>query len=87
MGDKARTSPPLLAIEILSPDDRMNRVIKRLEEFLYMGTEHVWLLDPVERVAYTYSDAGLKLVGTPRIEIAASPIYLDLNEIFSAFNA
>jgi len=81
-----RVTPPLLAIEILSPDDRMNRVIERLDDLLEMGVENLWLLDPEERTAYTYTASGLKLVKTGELRVAGSPIYLNLAEIFSALD-
>ncbi|MGD0796795.1 MAG: Uma2 family endonuclease [Acidobacteriaceae bacterium] len=84
--EELRTTPALIAIEILSPDDRMNRVIQRLEEFLAMGVPNLWLLDPMERVAYTYTSTGLKLVQGPRLAVADSPIYLDLPEVFAALD-
>ncbi len=86
MAERIRSTPPLIAIEILSPDDRMSRVVRRLDDFLAMGIEHIWLLDPVERVAFLYSVTGLKLVDTPRLTIAGSPIYLDLPELFAALD-
>jgi Uma2 family endonuclease len=86
INEEVRTTPPLIAIEILSPEDRMNRVIVRLEDYLAMGVENLWLLDPLERVAYTYNAAGLRLVDGPRLSIPNSPIYLDLKEVFSALD-
>jgi Uma2 family endonuclease len=86
MSEQVRTTPPLIAIEILSPEDRMNRVLVRLRDYLAMGIEHLWLLDPLERVAYTYSSSGLRLVETPRLTVPNSPIYLDLPEVFSALD-
>ena len=84
--ERPRTTPPFIAIEILSPDDRMNRVIPRLKEFLAMGTPHVWLLDPSERVAYVLTHAGLDLVEGSRLNVSGSPIYLDLAELFASIN-
>jgi len=81
-----RINPPIIAIEILSPEDRLNRVIPRLKEFLAMGVRHVWLLDPVERVAYTCTEAGLNLVEGTRLD-ADSPVYLDLPQLFSALDS
>jgi Uma2 family endonuclease len=85
--EKVRTTPPLIAIEILSPEDRMPRVLLRLDDFLAMGIAHVWLFDPAERVAYTYTRWGLKLVETPRLALADSQIYVDLPELFSVLDA
>lgn len=84
--EKVVVTPPLIAIEIKSPDDRFPRVVDRLKDFLTMGIPNIWLLDPIERVAYTYAPDGLKLVEGDRITLADSPIYLDLPAIFSALD-
>ncbi len=81
--EPVRTSPALICIEVLSPEDRMSRVTVRLAEFLAMGVENVWLFDPQKRAAYTYTGNGLQLVESNRITIPNSPIYLDLAEVFS----
>jgi len=87
LGEATLMAPPLIAIEILSPDDRFYRVIPRLQEFLSMGVEHVWLLDPIDRVAYTLTAAaGLLPFDGPRLTVPNTPIYLDLSEIFSALD-
>jgi Uma2 family endonuclease len=82
--EAVRITPPLIAIEILSREDRMSRVVRRLDDFVRMGIRNVWLLDPHELAAYTYSQSGLKLVESDRIEVPSSPAYLDLAQIFDA---
>lgn len=42
-------SPPLVAIEVLSPDDRMSVVREKLQEYRALGVGHVWLVDPHSR--------------------------------------
>jgi Uma2 family endonuclease len=37
---------PLLCIEILSPEDRLNAMRKRVQDFLDMGVAEVWIFDP-----------------------------------------
>jgi Uma2 family endonuclease len=37
---------PVLAVEVLSPNDRIGKVTRRINEFLRAGTRLVWLLDP-----------------------------------------
>lgn len=86
MAEQVRVTAPLIAIEILSPEDRLPRVLVRLEDFWKMGIKHVWLLDPVERVAFRYAEAGLKRVETSRIEVDETPIYLDLDEVFAGMS-
>ena len=51
-------TPPLVAIEILSLDDRLAEVRDRLEEYKAWGVAHVWLVDPHSRRMYIY-EAGL----------------------------
>jgi Uma2 family endonuclease len=81
-----RVSPALLNIEILSPEDRLPRVITRFNDYVAMGVPNLWLLDPVDRTAFIYSKDGLRLAEGPRLTIPDSPIYLDLPEIFSALD-
>jgi len=53
------THPPLLVIEVQSPDVPMRRTTssRRVRAF---GIEHVWVIDPYARVAYRGTDAGLE---------------------------
>lgn len=84
--EKVRVTAPILCIEILSPEDRLARVLRVMNDFLAMGVKNVWLLDPIERVAFTYTGVGLRLVDGPRVSVAESPMYLDLPEIFGALD-
>ena len=68
-------SPPLIAIEILSPDDRLNAVREKLQEYRAWGVGHVWLVDPHSRRMYT-CDAGLTEVNSfsiPELNLALEP--------------
>jgi hypothetical protein len=85
--EEPRTTPAFIAIEILSADDRMPRVLVRLKDFAAMGVRHIWLLDPIECVAYTYSQAGLRLVEGTRLSVPDSPVFLDLPELFSSLQS
>jgi Uma2 family endonuclease len=53
------TTAPLLCVEILSPEDRMNRVVRRAQEYIGMGVPDVWIIDPETRHCYSYTKAGL----------------------------
>jgi Uma2 family endonuclease len=69
------TEPPLIAIEILSPDDRLSAVREKLEEYRAWGVPHVWLVDPHSRRLYT-CEAGLTEVASlkvPELEIELKP--------------
>jgi Uma2 family endonuclease len=84
--EQVTATPPLLCIEVLSPEDRFARITKRLDDFARMGVPHLWIIDPRERVAYIYDSPGnLKLI-TDRLGIPESPIYLDLPTLFAALD-
>jgi len=55
IGTRIPTVPPFLAIEILSPEDRMTRMKKKIEEYLAIGVQWIWVIDPEERNAICYS--------------------------------
>jgi Uma2 family endonuclease len=75
-------TPPLLCIEILSPEDRLPRVLKVLDDYVTMGVPNLWILDPIERVAYLYKDSALKLI-RDRLAIPDTEIYVDLPPLFA----
>jgi Uma2 family endonuclease len=52
------SAPAFLAIEILSPEDRMVRVQPKIAEYLSIGVEFIWLIDPLEQKALVYSQAN-----------------------------
>ena len=49
------TEPIHLCVEILSPDDRLSEVIAKCEEYLAWGVPMVWIIDPVNCVAWESS--------------------------------
>ena len=49
------TAPPLVVIEVLSPDDRMTRMQRKIEDYYTMGCRNIWILDPWEKRAFEYN--------------------------------
>jgi Uma2 family endonuclease len=44
--------PPLLCVEIVSPDDRLNHLTERAADYASLGVPETWILDPETRKAY-----------------------------------
>lgn len=82
--ERATVTPPLICIEILSPEDRMIRAKLVLADYLAMGVPHIWLVDPIYRAAFTFDRAGLHEADPCRLMVAGTEILLDLTEAFSA---
>lgn len=72
--------PPFLCIEILSPDDAIGNLVKKLDEYLDMGVPHIWVADPIRKKAFTYSRGHLEEVQGP--ELQAGNIVIPLTEAF-----
>ena len=49
---------PDIAVEVLSPSDRAGDVLARISDWLNAGSELVWVVDPVRRVARVYRAEG-----------------------------
>ena len=75
------TTPPLVVIEILSPEDRIVRYKERLADYRQMGIRNVWVIDPANRVGYDCSTtAWLPL---EEFRVAGGPICLRLDDVWS----
>jgi Uma2 family endonuclease len=77
------TQPPLIAIEILSPEDSLRVMQSKAEEYRRVGVEHIWIIDPEPRIAYRYASAGLEEVRTGELSVPETPIRVVLSELFA----
>jgi Uma2 family endonuclease len=84
--ERVTETPPLICIEVLSPEDRIPRVEKRLADYLAMGVENIWLIDPIRRSAHTYDAQGLHHADAANMNVPNTPIHLDMTEIFAALD-
>ncbi len=80
-GKQVPSDPPLVAIEILSPDDRVGYILPKLEEYRQWGVRHIWLADPENRHFFTFGDAGLHQVN--EFSLPGHGIVLTLADIFA----
>lgn len=53
------TNPPHLCIEILSKDDRMQYMLKKIDDYLNFGVPYVWIISPGDRKGYVVTSEGL----------------------------
>lgn len=49
---------PRLAVEVLSPNDRADRVMRKMMDYLRNGVALVWLIDPQARLVTVYRPDG-----------------------------
>ena len=75
--------PPLICIEILSPEDRVQRTQERIDDYARMGVEHIWLVDPISRHAWFARPDGSLMHVDGEFTVHGTPIRVDLAEIFA----
>jgi Uma2 family endonuclease len=61
------TRPPLAVVEVLSPEDRIQRYRRRLDDYRDMGIPLVWVVDPLRRAAYEYTSGAFAPIDEFRI--------------------
>lgn len=80
--------PPVLCVEILSPEDRFRRIVERGREYQAMGVPNVWIIQPRSREIWVLDASGeavefegetLTLPGTP-VQVPATEIFALIDE-------
>jgi Uma2 family endonuclease len=86
IGERIPTIPPFLVVEILSAEDRLVRLQPKIREYLAYGVEWVWVIDPDERRAMSYSpaDPGGALVDELRTQ--NPDLHIPLADLLSALD-
>jgi Uma2 family endonuclease len=77
------TKPPLLVIEIQSPQDTLRNVSMKARDYISFGVAHIWVIDPGTRTAYYAAAKGLEAVNNGWLELPGTSIRVSLNEMFS----
>jgi len=72
--------PPLLVIEILSPDDSYSDTQERASDYRKMGVETIWIVDRKTRTGRMCR--GAEWIESSRLEVKGAPLFVDLPEIF-----
>jgi Uma2 family endonuclease len=74
--------PPALCVEILSPDDRWDRVQYRLTDFLTFGVPTIWIINPYTKEAWIATpEAPVTPVKDGKLRCAGLGLEAELSEI------
>jgi Uma2 family endonuclease len=73
---------PLLCIEILSRGDTLQEMQQRVDDYLGMGVEYVWVIDPIRREAFLGSRQGFTTPNKDIFSIPETPIKIPVADIF-----
>ncbi len=75
------SSPPFVVVEIVSPDDRHEELLLKLDQCRDWGVEHIWIVQPELKKLHSYDARGLTEVR--RFELAAAKIAIDAEQLFA----
>lgn len=74
--------PPVLAVEILSPEDSLAETVRRTDDYFAMGVPAVWVIDPEKRTAQ-WRGASTEWKHSLRLEVPGTGIYVELEPLFA----
>lgn len=82
------TRPPLVVVEIPSPEDRVGRYERRLGDYRRLGVPHVWVVDPQHRGAFDCSLEGWRpvdalVINSPAVTLVLDPLWKKLETLHS----
>jgi Uma2 family endonuclease len=77
--DSSPRRPPVLAVEIVSKDDRQPDLLERLSEYRIWGVPHIWLIDPRTKKLAVYGAEGL--VEVEQLELAQFEVVLRIEDL------
>lgn len=83
------TKPPTVCIEVLSPEDRLQRMVTRVQDYRTMGVEHIWIIDPETREAWTIDamNGGALPMLEDAFTIPGTPVRLAIADIFEEIDS
>ena len=74
---------PVVVIEVLSPEDRINRYHQRIADYRAMGVKAIWVVDPENRRGWDCSSGNW--IATADFHLA--PVYMNLAEVWAELDA
>ncbi|HEX3744799.1 MAG TPA: Uma2 family endonuclease [Bryobacteraceae bacterium] len=79
--EKVFDKPPLIWIEILSPEDRPIRVNEKIRELREFGVPNIWVIDPETFEAEVHTPEGSTAVADGILRAAGTAIEVPLGEL------
>jgi Uma2 family endonuclease len=79
-------TPPFLCIEILSPEDRMERIQEKIDDYLSFGVPYVWVVNPRTRRGWIYTKDEIREAKDGVLRTENPALAVPLAEIFAALD-
>ena len=76
-------SPPEVAVEVLSPEDRAASIQDRIDDYLAFGVPCVWVINPETHRAWVHTSDGSREVKDGFLRNLAGDLAVPLSAIFA----
>ena len=76
------TEPPFLVVEVLSPDDRVGDLEKKIDDYLSFGVSYIWVVNPETKRAFVHTSEGSREAKDGVLRTEDPRIELPLAELF-----
>jgi Uma2 family endonuclease len=77
--EKIATQPPLAVFEVLSPENKIREMMRKLSLYEQMGIPQIWLIDPADPVWQRFEDG--KLFDRDIFSLSERGIQFEMSEI------
>jgi Uma2 family endonuclease len=78
------THPPLLCVEVLSPEDRFARMEEKIAEYFGMGVRAVWVVDPRTQTGYQCQGSSLQdWKASQTLAVPGTPIRIEMSSLLA----
>lgn len=81
--DRYVERPPLIVVEVLSPEDSIRALQVKFAQYLQFGVENIWIINPETRLVHRWTETGLEAVQTGELTVPGTPIRVVLSEMFA----
>jgi Uma2 family endonuclease len=85
--DQIFHEPPFICIEVMSPEDRIERMQSKIDDYLNFGVAYVWVINPRTRRAWVYTKDGITeakdgvlRTENPHLEVPLAEIFAGIDE-------
>jgi Uma2 family endonuclease len=76
--------PPLICVEILSPEDTMTSMQERIDDYVTFGVPNIWIFDPRRKKAFWADESGVHQAAHGVLAAQGIAVRIDSNLLWPA---
>jgi len=84
--DQIFHEPPFICIEIMSPEDRIERMQAKIDDYLNFGVRYVWVINPRSRRAWVYTKDTITEAKDGMLKTENPPLAVSMADIFAGID-